>query len=872
MKKKLFIFLSALTLTGLLASCGPTPGSETSGTSSSSSISTSEEESYVIRVTAPTGVTYHLSHDRASAGEQVTLTITSIPSGYTIQTVTMNGTTLSESSSNVYTFSMPNRSVTITISCSVEGDVTLVGDVVAVLEKEGDIYVARDVKVEKAGNNYFSYKVQTGGSSQSILPSTDLDENRCFADVGSTYGSSYELVIEGGNTYDFYYDPTSLHPCYVVRTEVNKLPNSVESLYNLFDGSMRSESTVNYPGLNRIQYSTTNKENLQDLKILSYDMKIYEGNASYAKVEDTLDSKTYHVYKNIDEDNGVLEIVDTYTVKKGNNDRNRYSYNNSGAYSGRWDIVDSSIEDISRTEVREEDALVNINHGAHYGYYLEREFMDAYRVGFTDDEVSSYSIDISSDLSTTSDDFKTKINSYVEYNSTAGTYTQEKHEAYIYEAELDFDKAGRLLGLSYSKTKYGSDAWNFSSHTPLVGQDGTKVKTLEVTYSYGSLYDESTLTFDTTPYFISSIDTLRFYNSKTSMPANDENSYLHYSDKVSLNDLYNTSYTYLNKFEYTPSTSLDVWQYGPVTSSNESVVRHESTDLWYYMSCVGVGNSTVTFSNHTKNTGTTKDVVINVNATQKFHSISIYSTWGGTPGDVTSSTSANITAGTTQSFKISVTPNSAPVIYTAVSENPDLLRIVEVGEKLTLDATGAASITTPTTVRVRIDSDWFSSDTTNKYAMFSFTIIPMALNPIGSTWGMEELEEHVKIDFTDEEYSSSTVDNPIYKGIITDDGYVDETTTLGSFRAEFIYTYKNGQVKAQVTSIYFENNSDGWSTDPRDYSIEFYYEASTDRYGLFLAEAYYDSEYEGFIFSPLFGECDEDGLATSYSPFVRLGD
>ena len=38
----------------------------------------------------------------------------------------------------------------------------------------------------------------------------------------------------------------------------------------------------------------------------------------------------------------------------------------------------------------------------------------------------------------------------------------------------------------------------------------------------------------------------------------------------------------------------------------------------------------------------------------------------------------------------------------------------------------------------------------------------------------------------------------------------------------------------------------------------------------YLAEKYYDSEGEGFIYSPLFGECDDQGYATSYSPFSRV--
>ncbi len=875
MNKKIIAFATLALLVGCVTSCGD-PVSTTTSINGNNSTTTNTpttsvtDEQYVIRVTAPQGIVYQLSKERAKAGEVVSLTITELPSGFSVKEVTVNGVTINATSTGSYEFTMPNRSVTVTIYCSVSGEVTLVGDVVAVLEKEGDIYVARNVKVAKSGRNYFSYQVTSENGVSTVLDSIDLDPYKCFADIESSYQKTYNLEIAGGCTYDFYYDPSAIYPCYVIRTEVHDLPNSVASLYTLFDGSSKSESTINYPGLNRIEYSTLNRENIDDLKMIDYDMKYYEGNAAYAKVESTLDSKTYHVYKDIDETTNMLTIVDTYTKANGNDDRHRYSHNNYGSYAGKWDIVDNSLEDITNTEVRERDALVNISHGAHYGYYLERDFMDAYRVGYSADEMTSNKIDISSSKDSSTGDFTTTIDSYIEYDSSAGTYTAELHQSYIFKAELVFDAAGRVKSVDYSKTKYEKAQWDFGSHSPLVGQDGTVVKTVEATYSYGDLYSVSELEFDTTPYFVSSIDAVHFYNAKTGMPANDGKSYLHFGDKVSLNDLYNSSYAFLDTFNYSPATSLDVWQYGPVASSNEDVIKHQSNDLWWYMSCVGIGKSTVTFSNHTKNSGVSVDVEINVNATQKFHSVAIYSTWGGYPGDTTSATSANITAGTVQSFKISVTPSSAPVIYDAVSEKPELLSVVETGEKLTLDATGAKDIKTPTTVRVKITSDWYNPDVINKYTMLSFTIIPMALNPVGSTWGFEGLEEHVKVNFTAEEDSSSTETQKIYKGSIEDDGYIDGTTFNPSLDVDFIYSYVNGKVIAQVTAIHFSSNTDGWSTNPLDYAIEFYYEASSDRFGLFLAEAYYDSEYEGFIYSPLFGNCDSDGIATEYSPFVRI--
>lgn len=864
--KKLPLVLSSFLAFTLLAGCNNENASSGSTGGTSTGTSTPIEEEYVIKVTAPTGITYTLSKEKAKAGESVTLTITSVPESYSIKTVTVNGAAVS-GTGNVYTFVMPNRSVTISITCDVIGDVTISGDFAAVLEEQDDgTYVARDVEVQGTGTALFSYYIASG-SEKIKLNVMSVDRLKCFADLESTYNKSEALEIAAGATYDFYYNPSSATPCYVVRKSVNKLPNSVSSLRTLFDGMIRSESSVNYPGLNGISYKTTNTEDSENILMIDYDMKIYDNNTSYAKVKNTLESKTYHVYKEV-KDNQLL-IVDTYTVAKGNDDRFRYTYNDYGAYSGRFDIVADNVE-ANRVQVNESEAYAQLNHGSHYGYYLEREFMDAYRVGFEASEVSASNISISSD-DNGDGTFTTKIDSFVEYDSSASSTTSELHEAYIFDATLTFLNNGALSTLEYSKTKFKKTEWNFSSHAPLAGQEGTVVKSIAVAYSYGALHAGSGNTFDVTPYFLTSVDKIKFYDPKTTKPESDNNSYLHYSDAVSLNKIYETNYPYLKTFQYTPSTALDIWEYGPVASSNNSVITKENNDLWNEMTCVGIGDATVTFSNHTASSGITFDVKINVTAIQKFHALSIYSTWGGHAGDVTSATSANIVAGTVQSFKISATPESAPVIYDAVSENPTLLKVVETGQKLTLDATGAASITTAQTVRIKLTSDWYQDSVTNKYTFFTFTIIPASANPIGTAWESSDanLAAHVKLNFTSTPYGGSTT---TYTGTITDDGYDPDSGTnkYEALNVTFEYAFSNGTVKASVRSISISPNKNGFSSDPADYVLDFYYEANTDRFGVYLAEKYYDSEGEGFIYSPIFGECDDQGYATSYSPFSRV--
>ena len=77
--KKLPLVLSSFLALTLLAGCNNENTSSGSTGGTSTDTSTPIEEEYVIKVTAPTGITYTLSKEKAKAGESVTLTITSVP-------------------------------------------------------------------------------------------------------------------------------------------------------------------------------------------------------------------------------------------------------------------------------------------------------------------------------------------------------------------------------------------------------------------------------------------------------------------------------------------------------------------------------------------------------------------------------------------------------------------------------------------------------------------------------------------------------------------------------------------------------------------------------------------------------------------------
>ena len=435
----------------------------------------------------------------------------------------------------------------------------------------------------------------------------------------------------------------------------------------------------------------------------------------------------------------------------------------------------------------------------------------------------------------------------------------------MFDVVLEFNEAGGLTSLDYVRTKFAKAEWDFTNHKPLPGQEGSINKKVSATYYYNDI-EEGSPDFDKDKYFISSFDTLQFYNAKTNKPTTDGKSYLHYMDSVRLTKANeNDSLANLKDVTYTPSTALDLWQYGPTKSSNEDVIAHLPTDRYDQMTACGIGDSNVTFTNHTLSTGTAKTITINVSATQKFHSMYLNGN-GGDP--VTSASSANIIAGESARFKVGVTPSSAPVIFQATVDPTyeDLLKVTSTtGGYLCLDASGAKDIKTAVTVDVKLESEWFDPDVTEKYEIFSFTIIPAAVSPVG-TWQMEGTtsSDPVIMTFTETEYTGkvSSGFEGAKIGTITDT-IGDITDTF-----KFYYVFEAGQLYAKLYEVDIKSSNE-WSKDPLDFGIEFYYEASSDRYGVCLYEATYDSSYEGIIYYSIYGVMSSDGYALEYAPFAR---
>ena len=149
------------------------------------------------------------------------------------------------------------------------------------------------------------------------------------------------------------------------------------------------------------------------------------------------------------------------------------------------------------------------------------------------DEISTSEIKIVS--TETADGFTTTLDSYFEYDSTAGTYTTDHHEGVVYDIDLSFDVRGALKTIMMKKTVYSKDQWDFTTHRPLTGQTGSVKVKINASYTYGN--PTETCNFDPSPYFISSIDSYRYVSKSIAEKATiASDSYIALGDALMITD------------------------------------------------------------------------------------------------------------------------------------------------------------------------------------------------------------------------------------------------------------------------------------------------------------------------------------------------
>lgn len=812
-----------------------TSSSESSSTTSSSIVE--EATKYTIQVSAPSGIVTSLSADSAAKGERVTLTIEMVPQGYTVTGVTMNGEPLASSDGKTYAFTMPGRSVRLVVSATVDGDVTLSGDVTAnlTLNPETGIYEAKGVKVDVSSNKAnFSFNVKGKDGTTTKVGAYELDETRSFGDIGVNFSGDENLNVASGSTYDFYYDPASpVFKCYVVRTKVDTLPNSASALGSLFNTglSIRSESALNPTDVRGMNLEVNIPSEGIDQTLT---MKSYDDESTLTTVEDELQG-SYVVYKAYDEEKETLQIVDDYLRDNGNNDNSK---DRSNAYSGTYPVVDDAFEEDEATyEYSKREAKHLVNNAFPYAMkYLEGDIMEAYRSGFESDEVTSSSIIVTSAPS--EDGFTTAIDSYVEYDATAGTYTDEIHEGHVYKAELGFTEAGAIASIDFTATVYNESQWDFANHAPLAGQRGMVEKKISGTYEYGAKYDASEKNFDPSPYFVQEFTKLRFFNPDAGLADDGTSSVIAYRDKLRLSSFYDDETVENVEMSYLPATALDAWQYTPVASDNEGVIARTSSDGYMEMTAVGIDKeqgANVTFGNQTKDGGAAKTTVnVKVWSTSKFHTLVMDWTTNGLV-DWEDNTMASIYGGTTDSFDLLQYPETAPLVYEAESENPDVLEIVSTGDKLVLQA---APVDEVTTVRIAITSDWYDFEGTDNAIFFTFNVLPSSRGIVGTSWTVTDPQytpsmPDTHVVFTDEEYAGN-YDEDVYtapKMGYVSDLYIEAGTEDNPATVEhhdkyyFYYEFSQGVIRAKIYDV----EADGLESIPAsDFEIDLEFDATND--------------------------------------------
>lgn len=842
------------------------------------------DDYYVVKVYEKTGIKASADVSKAKKGDIVTITISSISSGYTLKAVKMNDAPISADASNpmVYKFEMPNQSAVITFDLAVSGAIVVDGDfaVALTLNASTGIYEAKNVSVinDPKEDAYFDIKV-----GDTKLAALDLDESRSFGDIGCTFSSAHTFFVRAHNSYDFFYDPNAEEaPFSIQRVGVDTLPSTVDELASLLitGYAVRSEAAI-YSGVSSMSLKIDNIDGSENTDIIhqQYDWKKYSNNVTYGKVteENGMDDPIVkHVYKALDVDNKVLSVVDTYDKKNGNlvanDDPYREDYNKYGAYAAKYNIITGDDYDYQRFSRNMTHANRMMNVSAHMpAYYMEREIMNSYRVGYEgSDEMNWNDRKI---VSTRNDDnsFTVAIDTKVEYKFISGGGS-DASEAWVFDVDLGFDPRGAMTSISYKKYIYSVDKWDFVNHKALTGKTPVTVKKITGTYGYAAPSEAfTTAVFDPTPYFVNKINSIKLYSPATGKPSDDGNSYVQLADNIRL---YNGDFDLPDEksmkvtFDYEPSTALDIWQYGPTASSNESVVKKMPNDLYYEMSAINEGDAVVTFSNHHTGAaaGATYDLSVNVSTKALIRSMYLFPT-DDPYRSITDATPETVKAGSVHSYEVNRSPEAAPLKYEAVSDHPEIAKVTSApnAEVMTIDFSAATSITKTEIVKITMTSDKYDpAFGGGDPVVFTFCVIPNDIDPVGK-WGMLDYEDDCYIVFTKDAVEGK---ENTYKGTLHD--YYSDKKFLD---AEFEYSFDGISLTVNLTKIKVVD-SESWSSDPKDYMFVCEYHPEFTEYGglygVGLAEAIYDADYEGFYVSPILGDVNDEGEFINLDSFRKI--
>lgn len=794
MNKKLLTVLTSLSMMAVVISgCNKTSDSSGSGTtqpsdSTSSTVSnppatdsTSSKptdttpvapEEYAIVVSSAPNASVSLSASQAVPGTVIEITI-QLDEGYRLEKITLNGSELT----NTY-FVMPNSSAVIRIYTTLENKDGYIidGDVSARLVEEDGIFVARNVTIESDSYVYYSL-----GSGTEPLSSTKINVNKSFADLGVATGHSGGFKIGGNAVYDFFYDPSDLAtPCYVRRVGILNLPSSETMVAELFSGSLGAGSTLNPANVNKVEYYSSVKNE-------QYVWELYSDNSSYATIINPVTKKEKAIVYKAQEGN-VYRVVDNYL--EGTVDANYITRGDTTAYSGQYDIVNA----VSQSKYQRLQSTVDVDANA-YSHSLESLDADCYqafRNGYVNNimhDVTVYHGEEVTSERTADNGFKTSLKTWVRWTDSAYYADTIAASAYItYEMDLTFTEAGALKEGTYVETVYGTDYYDFASNSFKSGYETVEPKKeLIFSYSYGDA-KEGQPDVDVSKYFTQSITDVTVNSSLVTD-----------ADTIAVTEDLKPSVlnaaTSANNLTFicNPSTALDAWQYGTVSSSNTSVIVQKSQSTPYDFRAVKAGSSVITIGNHTTNANSvTAEKTIYVANAAYIRSVFMYTVYPYPDYDETFTANKGIVycgnsyeiqlAGSTVSGNYAF--NNMGLTFTMSQEGIiDLIYDDSTG-KLTIDAK-SANVSEQTSITVTVNcpaqvSDWPAST-------FTIYVLPS-----------QNFEDNIVGT-----YKSSDSTNLSYVDITSDtEGtiYIVTSSTTASYNFTYTYDSANGKITPTLTS------------------------------------------------------------------------
>lgn len=763
----------------MLASCGPTDttsttsttGTSDSTTSSSTSNSTSSSTSsstsetpvtYQIRVQQVTGATITVNPTTATPGTVVTVTVT-LDSGYTLTSILVDGKPI-EFTDNQGTFVMPDYDVTVSCRTSVQGKMTLNGSVTAVFEKEGDLYVARNVTVKDDADLYVLIKGDDG--KYTPLGYLALNREKTFADIGYSSISFKDanmpegtvltdenrnnslIELAGNAAYDFYYDPSDAEkPLYVQRVKVLELPKSYSDYESLFAGTILSDPATYPMGVIGVTYTDSRVQE-------RYVWNLVNENASLATVYNSnTNQKKAYVYNEIKD--GVLYTVDNYL--EGRTTPNLYpdGYDDpilddsragdTTAYSSKKAIVSSVADGYKDYQITEKEAKQQVASYSHDVYSIDRAQWSSYRDSF---ELGDDLVDANRDVQSVLNDdgtFTVTINSYKRYeptNSGMSGHNRMTKDVYIdYDVTFTFTEAGAPLDGVYQEMFYDSTLYDFDAHQLKPGAEGngTLVKALTWKYTYGDV-PTGTVNFDSTPYFATSIT--------ASVPAGSGNGANH----VTAGSWDTKSTSQPLTVTTLPATALDAWQYGVIESSDNNIIGPSKYNPTVYEAKPsGSGDVTLTIGNHVDD-DVTATLTLHVSAVE-IHGFFLQPLGGyGDDWHLINSTDFKMNGGSTWTATIDSNPYNGSLENMTFTYSTEGVISASVNPTERTITFKASKVTTQTPVSITLNSPYYEegwSPTVLNATIIPYDGVEVTEEFVTGTWALELNADSMDPDLND---------------------------------------------------------------------------------------------------------------------------